>query len=140
MRNGCEMSTIDHSLTGYETRCDWVDTKNGVRVDDLGFTLVDLNRIGDKSLHCPAILECPAGMTREDEEISYIKIDCEGTWGIFSSRWTITYQTMTLGKQARLEAGCSSVLSIEGVINKGKGTCGPTWMSKITRVICDGHE
>ncbi|XP_050939141.1 uncharacterized protein LOC127148819 [Cucumis melo] len=113
-------------------RCDWVDTKNGVRVDDLGFTLVDLNRIGhysgsfilasqarqvfyvkdpsddrwsvvvkpqekdfvdnfnndelgDTSLHCPAILECPADMTREDEEIPYIRVDCEGTWDTFNS-------------------------------------------------------
>ncbi|KAA0056793.1 uncharacterized protein E5676_scaffold701G00380 [Cucumis melo var. makuwa] len=71
MRNGCEMSTIDHSLTEYETRCDLIDTKNGVRVDDLGFTLVDLNRIG---------------MTREDEEIPYIRVDCEGAWDTFNSR------------------------------------------------------
>ncbi|KAL4030643.1 hypothetical protein IC575_008893 [Cucumis melo] len=47
---------------------------------------------------------------------------------------------MTLGKQARLEAGCSSVPSTEGVINKGKGTRGPTGMSEITRVSCDGHK
>ncbi|TYK05730.1 uncharacterized protein E5676_scaffold98G002150 [Cucumis melo var. makuwa] len=47
---------------------------------------------------------------------------------------------MTLGKQARLEAGCSSVPSTEGVINKGKGTCGPTGMSKITWISCDGHK
>ncbi|KAL0554394.1 hypothetical protein IC582_008314 [Cucumis melo] len=129
-------------------RSDWVDTKNGVRVDDLGFTLVDLNRIGhysdsfilasqarkvfyvkdrsddrwsvvvkpqekdfidncyndelgDTSLHCPAILECPADMTREDEEIPYIRVDCEGTWCI---------------------------------------TRGPTGMPEITRVSCDGHK
>ncbi|KAA0040643.1 transposase [Cucumis melo var. makuwa] len=49
--------------------------------------------------------------------------------------WTITYQTMTLGNQARLEAGCSSVPSTEGVINKGKGTHGPTGMSEITRMV-----
>ncbi|KAA0054084.1 uncharacterized protein E6C27_scaffold1371G00060 [Cucumis melo var. makuwa] len=47
---------------------------------------------------------------------------------------------MTLGKQARLEVGCSSVPSIKGVINKGKGTCGPIGMSEITRVSCDGHK
>ncbi|KAA0043011.1 uncharacterized protein E6C27_scaffold75G00860 [Cucumis melo var. makuwa] len=47
---------------------------------------------------------------------------------------------MTLGKQARLEAGCSSVPSTELVINKGKGTRGPTGMSEITRVSCDGHK
>ncbi|TYK00930.1 uncharacterized protein E5676_scaffold602G001010 [Cucumis melo var. makuwa] len=47
---------------------------------------------------------------------------------------------MTLGKQARLEAGCSSVPSTEGVIIKGKGTRGPTGMSEIKRVSCDGHK
>lgn len=29
-------------------KCDWVENKNGVRVDDLGFTLVNLNRLGFK--------------------------------------------------------------------------------------------
>ncbi|TYK16857.1 uncharacterized protein E5676_scaffold96G001330 [Cucumis melo var. makuwa] len=47
---------------------------------------------------------------------------------------------MTLGKQARLEAGCSSIPSTEGVINKGKGTRRPTGMSEITQVSCDGHK
>ncbi|TYK07142.1 uncharacterized protein E5676_scaffold606G00130 [Cucumis melo var. makuwa] len=148
-------------------RCDWVDTKNGVRVDDLGFTLVDLNRIGhyldsfilasqarqvfyvkdpndgrssvvvkpqekdfvdicyndelgDTSLHYPAILECPADMTREDEEIPYIRVDCEGTWGTFNS------------KLEDLLVVFNSPL--------GKGTRGPTGMSEITRVSCDGHK
>lgn len=30
-------------------KCDWVDSRNGVKVDELGFTLVDLNRIGHTS-------------------------------------------------------------------------------------------
>ncbi|KAL6310976.1 hypothetical protein AAG906_019942 [Vitis piasezkii] len=30
-------------------KCDWVDSKNGVKVDELGFTLVDLSKIGHKS-------------------------------------------------------------------------------------------
>ena len=29
-------------------KCDWVDSKNGVKVDELGFTLVDLSKIGHK--------------------------------------------------------------------------------------------
>ncbi|TYK11037.1 transposase [Cucumis melo var. makuwa] len=29
--------------------CDWVDNKSGVKVDELGFTIVDLKRIGHKS-------------------------------------------------------------------------------------------
>ena len=30
-------------------KCDWVDNKNGIKVDDLGFTLVDFNKIAHKS-------------------------------------------------------------------------------------------
>ena len=30
-------------------KCDWVDNRNGVKVDELGFTLVDLSKIGHKS-------------------------------------------------------------------------------------------
>ncbi|TYK30281.1 transposase [Cucumis melo var. makuwa] len=56
-----------------------------------------------------------------------------GVMFVASTMWTITYQTMALGKQARLEAGCSSVPSTEGHINKGKGTRGHTGISEITR-------
>lgn len=30
-------------------KCDWVDNKRGIKVDELGFTLVELGRIGHKS-------------------------------------------------------------------------------------------
>ena len=30
-------------------RCDWVENNNGMKIDDLGFVLVDLKRIGHKS-------------------------------------------------------------------------------------------
>ena len=30
-------------------KCDWVDNKNGIRVDDLGFTLVDFSKMAHKS-------------------------------------------------------------------------------------------
>ncbi|KAA0054271.1 hypothetical protein E6C27_scaffold131G002270 [Cucumis melo var. makuwa] len=169
-------------------RCDWVDTKNGVRVDNLGFTLVDLNRtghylesfilvsqvrqvfyvkdpsdgrwsvvmkpqekdfvdncyndeLGHTSFHCLAIIECPTGMTREDEEIPYIRVDCESTWGTFNSR--LEDQIFNFDVHIRisgLEAGCSSVPSTERFINKGKGTRGSMGMSEITWVSCDGHK
>ena len=32
-------------------KCDWVDNKNGIRVDDLRFTLVDFNKMAHKSDH-----------------------------------------------------------------------------------------
>ncbi|TYK04276.1 transposase [Cucumis melo var. makuwa] len=31
------------------TLCDWVDNRSGIEVDELGFTIVDLKRIGHKS-------------------------------------------------------------------------------------------
>ena len=30
-------------------KCDWVDSRNGIRVDELGFALVYLTKIGHKS-------------------------------------------------------------------------------------------
>ena len=30
-------------------KCDWVDNKNGINIDELGFTSVDLDRVGHKS-------------------------------------------------------------------------------------------
>lgn len=30
-------------------KCDWVDINKGIKVDDLGFTLVELSRIGHKN-------------------------------------------------------------------------------------------
>ena len=34
-----------HQLSFILYKCDWVDNKNGVKVDELGFTIVDLKRI-----------------------------------------------------------------------------------------------
>ncbi|KAA0047159.1 transposase [Cucumis melo var. makuwa] len=82
-------------------KCDWVDTKNGVQVKDPSGDrwpvvlkpqekeFVDNchnDELGNICLRCSVILECLAGMTREDEEIPYIRIDCEGTWDNFNSR------------------------------------------------------
>ncbi|KAL0533985.1 hypothetical protein IC582_028262 [Cucumis melo] len=55
-------------------RYDWVDTKNGVRVDDLGFTLVDLNRIGHYS--DSFILASQA------RKMFYVKDPSDGTWSV----------------------------------------------------------
>lgn len=38
-----------HSFRIPVFKCDWVEHNNGIKVDDLGFTLVNLNRIGFKS-------------------------------------------------------------------------------------------
>ncbi|KAL0533747.1 hypothetical protein IC582_027790 [Cucumis melo] len=45
-----EMWEIDyHQLSFILFKCDWVDNRSGVKVDELGFTIVDLKRIGHKS-------------------------------------------------------------------------------------------
>ncbi|KAL0544322.1 hypothetical protein IC582_019435 [Cucumis melo] len=45
-----EIWEIDyHQLSFILFKCDWVDNRNGVKVDELGFTIVDLKRIGHKS-------------------------------------------------------------------------------------------
>ncbi|KAL0556667.1 hypothetical protein IC582_005181 [Cucumis melo] len=45
-----EIWEIDyHQLSFILFKCDWVDNRSGVKVDELGFTIVDLKRIGHKS-------------------------------------------------------------------------------------------
>ena len=41
------MGTKLHTIQDYGFRCKWVDNKGGVKVDENGFTLVDLNKEGD---------------------------------------------------------------------------------------------
>ncbi|KAL6320534.1 hypothetical protein AAG906_007613 [Vitis piasezkii] len=58
-------------------KCDWVDSKNGVKVDEFGFTLVDLSKIGHKS--DPFILATQA------QQVFYAKMelfDIEGDGNI----------------------------------------------------------
>lgn len=45
-----EIWHLDYNLLKIPVfKCDWVDSKKGVKVDELGFTLVELGRIGHKS-------------------------------------------------------------------------------------------
>ncbi|KAL4021675.1 hypothetical protein IC575_020481 [Cucumis melo] len=45
-----EIWEIDyHQLSFILFKCDWVDNRSGVKVDELGFPIVDLKRIGHKS-------------------------------------------------------------------------------------------
>ena len=57
-----------------QLRCDWIDTKNGVRVDDLRFTLVDLNCIGHYSNSF--ILASQA------RQMFYVKDPSDGRWSV----------------------------------------------------------
>ena len=44
------MGVIDYVMFRIPVfKCDWVESNNGVKVDELGFTLVDLSRLGYKS-------------------------------------------------------------------------------------------
>ena len=53
-------------------KCDWVENQNGVRIDDLGFTLVKLNRIGHTS--DPFILATQARQVFYDDKLKKIII------------------------------------------------------------------
>ncbi|XP_034690539.1 uncharacterized protein LOC117918124 [Vitis riparia] len=59
-------------------KCDWVDSKNGVKVDELGFTLVDLSKIGHKS--DPFILATQA------QQVFYVEDQVDPRWSIVLSR------------------------------------------------------
>ena len=45
-----EIWTLDYHMFNIPMfKCDWVDSNGGVKVDELGVTLVNLNRVGHKS-------------------------------------------------------------------------------------------
>ena len=54
--------------------CDWVEINNGVREDELGFTLVNLNRIGHKT--DPFILATQA------KQVFYINDPIDAQWSV----------------------------------------------------------
>ena len=53
-------------------KCDWVDNKNGIKVDDLGFTLVDFNKIAHES--DPFILASQA------KQVHYVQDQLDPRW------------------------------------------------------------
>ena len=55
-------------------KCDWVESNNGVKVDELGFTLVDLSRLGYKSE--PFILASQA------KQVFYIEDPSDCRWSV----------------------------------------------------------
>lgn len=55
-------------------KCDWVDNKKGIKVDELGFTLVELGRIGHKS--DSFILASQA------KQVFYVKDQLDSRWSI----------------------------------------------------------
>lgn len=55
-------------------KCDWVDNKIGVKVDELGFTLVELGKIGHKS--DPFILASQA------KQVFYVEDQLDPKWSI----------------------------------------------------------
>lgn len=58
-------------------KCDWVDNKNGIKVDELGFTLVDFSKIGHKS--DPFILASQA------KQVFYVEDQLDPKWSIVLS-------------------------------------------------------
>ncbi|KAL6329554.1 hypothetical protein AAG906_022131 [Vitis piasezkii] len=58
-------------------KCDWIDNKNGIKVDDLGFTLVDFNKIAHKS--DPFILASQA------KQVFYVQDQLDPRWSVVLS-------------------------------------------------------
>ena len=59
-------------------KCDWVDSRNRVKVDEFGFTLVDLSKIGHKLDHF--VLETQV------QQVFYVKDQVDPRWSIVLSR------------------------------------------------------
>ncbi|RVW84608.1 hypothetical protein CK203_048116 [Vitis vinifera] len=58
-------------------KCDWVDNKNGIKVDDLGFTLVDFNKIAHKS--------DPFILTSQAKQVFYVQDQLDPRWSVVLS-------------------------------------------------------
>ncbi|RVW75683.1 hypothetical protein CK203_055220 [Vitis vinifera] len=78
--HGCRyhIKNRDEARVNQNSGCDWVDSKNGVKVDELGFTLVDLSKIGHKS--DPFILATQA------QQVFYVEDQVDPRWSIVLSR------------------------------------------------------
>uniref|UniRef100_A0A803PCS7 Transposase n=1 Tax=Cannabis sativa TaxID=3483 RepID=A0A803PCS7_CANSA len=66
-----------HSFKVPVFKCDWVESNNGVKVDELSFTLVNLNRLGHKSE--PFILGTQA------KQVFYVEDPLNSAWSIVLS-------------------------------------------------------
>ncbi|KAA0047527.1 transposase [Cucumis melo var. makuwa] len=55
-------------------RCDWVENNNGMKIDDLGFVLVDLKRIGHKS---DSFI-----MATQARQVFYVEDPSDARWSI----------------------------------------------------------
>ncbi|KAA0042106.1 hypothetical protein E5676_scaffold306G003720 [Cucumis melo var. makuwa] len=94
-----EIWKIDyHQLSFILFKCDWVDNRSEVKVDELGFTIMDLKRIGHKSDSFILATQAkqvfyvqdstnPEWMSNvdtpnktDDTTSTYIIHDCEGRW------------------------------------------------------------
>ncbi|KAL4021485.1 hypothetical protein IC575_020286 [Cucumis melo] len=64
-----------HQLSFILFKCDWVDNRSGVKVDELGFTIVDLKHIGHKS--DPFILA-----TIQGKQVFYVQDSSNPKWSV----------------------------------------------------------
>ncbi|KAL4038500.1 hypothetical protein IC575_002121 [Cucumis melo] len=70
-----EIWEIDyHQLSFILFKCDWVDNRSGVKVDELGFTIVDLKRIGHKS---DSFI-----LTTQAKQVFYVQDSANPEWSV----------------------------------------------------------
>ncbi|KAL0559047.1 hypothetical protein IC582_003636 [Cucumis melo] len=68
-----EILEIDyHHLSFTLFKCDWIDNRDEVKVDELGFTIVDLKRIGHKS--------DPFILASQEKQVFYVKNSSNPEW------------------------------------------------------------
>ncbi|RVW14936.1 hypothetical protein CK203_106764 [Vitis vinifera] len=78
IHNGQDIpDTLRWLAHGPTLQCDWVDNKNGIKVDELGFTLVDFSKICHKS--DPFILASQA------KQVFYVEDQLDPKWSIVLS-------------------------------------------------------
>ncbi|KAL5578354.1 hypothetical protein UlMin_020053, partial [Ulmus minor] len=108
-------------------RCKWVDNKTGVKVDEHGFTLVNLNKEGDSKVHQSRRMESVSGtsnVSREDEFQEKDTLTQKAVMGEFHPQ----------GKKDTLSEALGSEEHRGRVRGLGKGyTWGKFWGSSATR-------
>ena len=65
-------------------KCDWVDNNNGIKVDELGFTLVDLTKVAYKS---DSFI-----LTSQAKQVFYVQDQLEPRWSIVLSQKDILHK------------------------------------------------
>ncbi|POO03524.1 hypothetical protein TorRG33x02_007290, partial [Trema orientale] len=91
--------------------CQWVESNHGVRKDELGFTLVDLNRIGHKN--------DPFIMATQAKQVFYVNDPLDARWSIVLATQLKEYQNLGVEDENEIlvaHESFSKGISVEALI------------------------